>query len=541
MSCPTEAVLAIYADGELPLEEARRTEAHLAGCPRCQRLVEALHAESRLLTRLLDEALAAEPAETKTSWADRVTALLVVVAAAAGVQALWRWLATLGEQTSVGLVDTRSLMVSALFEALFYLLREGASMLTSFMTVLGLFVFVAAVIGLWYWRRRTAGVMLLSALLALAASPVSALERRVVKDGNVTIPSDETIDDSVFAAGDTVSVDGTVTGNLLVCARRVSVRGTVKGDLVALGQRVELDGNVEGNVVTAGEELALRGPVGRSLHAFVKHAGIDREAKIEGDAITFAQAADLEGQVGRDLLVFAGITNLRGDVARHASAWTGRLKVEGPVKIGGDFTANVADKDHLTVDSRVTVLGKTETHFEADKRKSSGEGSRYTRPSFYVWKAVWLAAAFFTGLVLSRLWPSFFAYRLGDTSSILKPLGIGFLVLIAGPVGIVLLGITMVGLPLALLALALWIAALYLSGIVVGGIAGRALLERRGATPPPPFSLALIVGLVVVTVAASIPYLGGLVRLCVLLLGLGIATVQASRTWKGTATPSVSP
>jgi cytoskeletal protein CcmA (bactofilin family) len=335
-------------------------------------------------------------------------------------------------------------------------------------------------------------------------------------------------------------VDGIVTGNLLVFARRVSVRGTVKGDLVAFGQRVELDGTVEGNVLSASEDMTFRGPVGRSLHAFAKHVGIDREAKIEGDAITFAQTADLEGQVGRDLLVFAGITNLRGDVARHASAWTGRLKVEGPVKIGGDFTAHVEDKDHLNVDSRVTVLGKTETSFEEDKSKSSREGSRYARPSFYVWKAVWLAAAFLTGLVLSRLWPSFFAYRLGDTSSILKPLGIGFLVLVAAPVGIVLLGITLVGLPLALLALALWIAALYLSGIVVGALAGRALLERRDAAPPP-FALALIVGLVVVTVAASIPYLGGLVRLCVLLLGLGVSVVQAARVRRGAAIPSVSP
>jgi anti-sigma factor RsiW len=541
MSCPTEAVLAVYADGELPPEEARRTEAHIAACPRCQPLVEALHGESRLLTRLLDEAVATEPAEAETSWADRVTALLVVVAAGAGIQALWRWLGTLGEQTSVSIVDTRSLMVSALFEAVFYLLREGASMLTSFMTVLGLFFFAAGFVGLWYWRRRTAGVMVLTALVALAASSASALERRVVKDGNVTIPADETIDDSVFAAGETVSVDGIITGNLLVCARRVSVRGTVKGDLVALGQRIELDGKVEGNVVTAGEELAVRGPIGRSLHAFVKHAGIDREAKIEWDSITFAQAADLEGQVGRDLLVFAGITNLRGDVARHASAWTGHLKVEGPVKIGGDFTAHTADKDHLNVDSRVTVVGKTETHFESDKPKGSGKGSRYASPSFYVWKTVWLAAAFLTGLVLSRLWPSFFAYRLGNTSSILKPLGIGFLVLVAAPIGILLLGVTLVGLPLALLLLALWIASLYLSGIVVGGIAGRALLERRGAVPPPPFPLALIVGLLVVAVAASIPYLGGLVRFCVLLLGLGIATVQAARTWRGTATPSVSP
>jgi hypothetical protein len=91
-----------------------------------------------------------------------------------------------------------------------------------------------------------------------------------------------------------------------------------------------------------------------------------------------------------------------------------------------------------------------------------------------------------------------------------------------------------VGLPLALLALAAWLAGLYLSGILVGAFVGWSLLARQG--PAPPFPLALLLGLVIVGVASSVPYLGGLVRLFAILLGLGIGAVQASRAWRSAPT-----
>ena len=237
---------------------------------------------------------------------------------------------------------------------------------------------------------------------------------------------------------------------------------------------------------------------------------------------------DLEGQVGRDVLAFAGLANLRGNVARNASAWTGRLRVEAPARIGGDLTAHVDKQEQVTVDSGATIVGKTVTRLD-DKRKTSRDGSRYTRPSFYLWKVIWLAAAFLTGLVLRRLLPPLFPSAFGDSAAVRKALGVGFLALAAPPVAVVILAVTLVGLPLALLTLAVWVAGLYLSGIVVGAPLGRLLLSRRD-TPPPPFALALAVGLLVVTVATNIPYVGGIAGLIVVLLGLGASVAQLSRS-----------
>jgi hypothetical protein len=97
-------------------------------------------------------------------------------------------------------------------------------------------------------------------------------------------------------------------------------------------------------------------------------------------------------------------------------------------------------------------------------------------------------------------------------------------------VAIVVAGLTIVGLPLALLALATFLAGLYVAGIVTGALVGSLLLARRGATPR--FAAVLLAGLLVMAVATSVPYLGGLVRLVALPLGLGLAAFQVRHRWR---------
>jgi len=67
------------------------------------------------------------------------------------------------------------------------------------------------------------------------------------------------------------------------------------------------------------------------------------------------------------------------------------------------------------------------------------------------------------------------------------------------------------GLPASLMSLAVFLAAIYLA---------RILLKPAGATMRD-WLLGLLVGLLVHTIVGFIPYLGGLVRLGVVCLGLG--------------------
>ena len=56
MNCFPELTYSVYADGELPPEQARQVETHLAVCASCRAVVEGMRDENVLLSRVLAEA-----------------------------------------------------------------------------------------------------------------------------------------------------------------------------------------------------------------------------------------------------------------------------------------------------------------------------------------------------------------------------------------------------------------------------------------------------------------------------------------------------
>jgi hypothetical protein len=124
--------------------------------------------------------------------------------------------------------------------------------------------------------------------------------------------------------------------------------------------------------------------------------------------------------------------------------------------------------------------------------------------------------------------PGFFQATTQLVGSGWLSLGLGVGVLAGVPVAIVVIAITLVGLPLSLMLLALYLAAIYLAKIWVGAFLGRILLKPSGATKGD-WLLGLLVGLLIVTIVGFIPYLGGLVHLGVVCLGLGAFACQLYR------------
>ena len=199
-----------------------------------------------------------------------------------------------------------------------------------------------------------------------------------------------------------------------------------------------------------------------------------------------------------------------------------RLHLDAAAKSGGNVLARARDAAAVQVDEGALVSGKTET------RLLPKEKSRYTRVRFYVWKAIWLAAAFLVGLALHALLPGLFPARLAAGATLLRAAGLGFVALVVVPAAALLLMITLIGLPAGLLVLGLWLAGLYLAQILVATLIGRGFLQRADS-PPASMAPVLLVGLVCVAVSVNLPYVGGLLRFVVLVLGLGLAVIGAHR------------
>ncbi len=524
MSCPSEEIWAAHADDECPRAERPALEAHLATCAGCRDLVRALREENQLLARVLGDVPQPEPTRFAAFpvWGGALAALAAV---ALGWHVASDALAGLGSESPAALVDERRVILGLLFQAVSYMLREGASMLESILTtfVLPLLVVLGGLVA-FSLRRRWAGGTLALALLLAGPGRSSAITNRDAGSGHerVLVASGETLDDSLVAHGQTVAVDGTVSGNLFAAASRLIVRGTIKGDLMAVAERIEIEGTVEGNIFAAGDTLVIRGAVGQSMYGGGTTLRIEEPGRVEGDLIGAAEDLDLRGRVGRDLVAFAGDSNVRGSVDRDVSVRARRLHLDAPARVGGNLVARVPDASGVQLEPGAVVSGKTETRIQPKEK------SRYERAGFYVWRMIWLVAAFLTGLLLHALFPALFPARVPASLALLRAAGLGFVALVAVPAAAALLMLTLIGLPLGLIVLALWFAGLYVAQILVGTLVGRALLEKAGA-PPASFAPVLLVGLVCVVFASNLPFVDGLVRLVVLVLGLGLAVVGVYR------------
>ena len=98
--------------------------------------------------------------------------------------------------------------------------------------------------------------------------------------------------------------------------------------------------------------------------------------------------------------------------------------------------------------------------------------------------------------------------------------------ILLGGVALLVLAVTLVGIPLALIGLALYLASLYVGSIVVAGLVGMTVVHPRGEGWGA-FGLALLAGLALTIVAANTPFVGILIKILVVLLGLGLITERS--------------
>ena len=541
MSCFPEFTYSVFVDGEATAEEARQVEAHLDVCPACRSLVESLRAENRLLGDVLQDveeapAAAAGPV-TPIGPRDVLWTGLAVLGTAAALQAALDWLSGAQLPSALSWLNPFSVTVqwNLFFTSLFYFIQEGAAMLLSNVVTVSAMVFTLlfGLGGLYLLRRRLSAVTVLAALtLALGlALPASALETR--KGGNVTVASDETIDDTLLVHADTLRIDGTVTGNVIAFGHRIEVNGTVGGDLICFAGTTLVTGTVQGNIFAFAESVEVRGRVERSLHAFASMTRLEPSADIRGDMVAFTSHATAEGTVGRDLYAFAGLVDVRGDIGRNVVARVGRLNLLAPAKVGGNLTARVKKEKNVQIDPGATVAGKT------DIRLAPAEASQYLRPRFYLEKVLGLAVIFLLGLFLLWLFPAFRSARVPGGVELVKTAGVGFLALVAPPVAALLLFIIMIGIGvltgavliatlIPLLITVLWLLTLYFSKVLVGLAIGQAI-AKAPAEQAARVAMPLLVGLVIIYILISLPIVGHVLNFLVWLVGLGIGVLHAWR------------
>jgi anti-sigma factor RsiW len=531
--CPSPLTRSMYADGELPAADAAALEAHLESCAACRARVGALRAERAALRTLL---AAAEPVDVAVPRFERPLgargiALLALGALGAGLFAASAWKA-LAEAVPSELHWLSPLDPGALLSFFLSLVlsvtSEGIAMLTSAIQLAALAVLVAllAYAGAAFLRPRAGAAVLLSVLLIAAALPLRshAFELRQSKDAT-TVPAGETIDDTLLAAGQTVSIDGDVNGDLIAFARVVTIRGHVAGDVITAGETVEIQGGVGGSVYAAGRGVTLKQMrIGRNLYTAGRDLTVDSSVEIAGNATAAGDTVNVDGKVGVDLTTAGNALVVRGDVMRNVNAFGQTITLLPPASVGGNLVAHVRAADNLQIAPGATVRGNV------DKQISAGPPgarvSRYLTTSFYTWQIVRLAAAFLAGLLLLWAFAGLRTAPLADAGAGVKAGAIGLVAAIALPVVAFIACITVVGIPLGILAVIVWLFGLYFAKVVVAQLIGRKLFASAHGVPH--YAATLLAGLVIVFVAINLPWVGWLIGIAITLLGLGMMVTYVS-------------
>jgi len=539
VTCLSAVTRSMYADDALPPDQAAAAALHLRGCSACSAKVASLRAERVALRAALqtDEAHAKIPVFVPPARSrDLLVLTLGVLAVAAVAGAFWTAVA---EAIPSGLQWLNPFQAGELAERAItfvtFLLSEGNTMLTSALNL------VAATLGaaLLAWttltlaRSRGSAALLVSLLVAAVAVPRHghALELRH-GDGVITVGADETIDDTLIAAGQTVAIDGTVKGDLFAFGRSVTIRGNVTGNVITGAETVTIEGTVGGDIVGGGRGVSLRGThVGRNFFGFGRDLAFDKSAEVAGNVLTFGDTMNIDGRVGMDLATFGNNVLVTGNVQRDFEAYAQQISVLPTARIGRNVTAHVESNDKLQIAEGATIGGSVERKLvEREMRRN-----RYATTGFYVRQVVRLGAAFLTGLVLLWAFPVLRTLSLPTVGAALRSGGIGLVAAIVLPIAAVLACFTIVGAPIGILTLVLGAIGLYFAKTVLAQMIGRMLFQSPAG--PPHYAATLIAGLAVVMIAINLPVVGGIVNFVLTVLGFGmIVTVLLGRYNSGAAT-----
>ncbi len=392
---------------------------------------------------------------------------------------------------------------------------------------------------------------------------------------NEDILAGEVVDDDLFIVGETVVIDGTVNGDLFAFGQAVIINGNVNGSLITGAQIVEINGDVAGSLYNGSNSTVIGSDasIGRNVYFGGFSLSVEEGATVERDTAVGGYQAIIAGEIGRDLYVGAGALQISGMVGGDVKADVGDptgedfympfmppgtpkaidpgIHITDDAEIGGkvSYTSSVNQDDNIEAAPEGGVAFSTPVPDAPDvkkgtKRPSGGVGAALKVGQWFLKRLREFITLLALGALVLWLIPELFNKVLDKTES--KPLpstGWGFLTLIVGYVGVVVvgalilaigiffgvltlggLGRTIFGVGFSSLGLLFTIFLLlvnYGSKLVIAFWGGRWILGKLAPQATESKVWPLVLGVVLYVLLRGIPILGWFFGLFVTLIGLG--------------------
>lgn len=334
-------------------------------------------------------------------------------------------------------------------------------------------------------RKLIFAVVAMCLLLLPASAHAVSVGNLSSDNGNYTLPQTETISD-----------------NFLVAGSNLDLKGTVQKDLFIFGQNITLSGIVGGNVFVGAAQVSVDGTIKGDLYAGSGNLSINKSSIIEGDLITGAGSVKIDGEIRGK--VYAGV----GTLSIGSSA-----VVAKEIVYSSDSVAKVSSDAKIAKITQKIAPKPNKTKIVKDQITNQFLG---------------FLMALLAGVIMITIFSKCTKPATEQIhSNFWKTLGWGFVFLVATPVAMVIALITVIGMPLAFITGAFYFVAIYLAKIVAALALGEYISKNKWL---PIWSLTL--GLAIIVILSALPYIGGLIGLIALLLGLGGLIIGANTCCK---------
>ena len=359
-------------------------------------------------------------------------------------------------------------------------------------------------------------VFALCASLMLSATPALAF---VIRNGNtVNVAKGETINDTLLATGQNVTIDGDVKGDVICAGQTVTINGVIDGDVLCVGQNISVTNSVGGSVRALGQSVQISGTVAKNVT--VLGQSVTSNAAIGGEMLFASQRASINGQTARSVGGAANSISIDGRIGGSAQFKAESLTLQKDAAISGDLV--YSSPGVAAQESGSQVRGTITHNVVAPAAPANANSAQQTTQQYAVKKIQGLAVSLVVALILA-----FFFKRLLQKTIVLmlaRPghaFGWGLLYLILTPIIAIAFAITLIGIPVALILVFLYIAALFFSRIFSAVAIGKKITQAYWKSKQDSLIWQVIIGVVLMWILFAIPAIGWIISGVSLVWGLG--------------------
>lgn len=389
---------------------------------------------------------------------------------------------------------------------------------------------------------------ILTSAVALTLLLAGGVRTTIMQTGDdIHISNLHHINDDFYAFGQNITVDGLIEGDLVAGGYEVFTNGDVTESQNVFAYRLHHTGTIGNSLRAFVNTAEIDGHVGRSVMILAYDTRIGKGAMIERDVHIGGYSARLEGTVGGKATVRADRIYISGEIRGDVDIEGKHITLSPPTVIKGNLT--YTSQEELKIDSTtgVTVLGETRwkkpERKEEDEKEKGGLALRSV-----VLQVSKLLAAFLFGIIVIYVFKryaqesfnqlrtrfavsvalGFLALLIVIAAVVILLVSVVFIIiglsLISGnlaPVGAIVLILSILTVPIASFVTVSGGIVFYSGKILFALLLGYLAVKILRAEPVVLGKGQLLLGLIVLTVLFSIPYVGFPLYLLITIIGAG--------------------